>query len=596
MKPTLQSNTTASLQFISPVGIEITVLRPRNRGTIIKKEKVAATSKSTSCANPVVAQDEFSSELFERYSDFCVQAPAKRSGNHRLLKKFPHENNQDELNHNTFSEGVEDPFIECNLSSGDENSHICNEKSIPSVVNDNANEGTAITPQKRSSEKNENVDPDNDSIKYFDQETLSVPYYGIEEIDPIFIDGFWYRHVSCPNDLAIFGGEPTWYKRLLDIPIRLLGTILGRNNKNLNYLSEAYGAKLVFHKTTPKPSSVCLEVHCPTEFKEDFIKWLLERIRTKPSNSIIGNPERLLRIPRLGKLARVLIRSSYFRKHLFVTIFDKKYEAFVEMEKKMTADYSSIISKESFLPEPICARTISVLKMGTNCYRVLIVHAVSEDNNLIICFLLDHGIFAVVNAKCLYKIKMRYMKVPFQAVSVTWAHARSSFVEVSDAKFLTRYFKAPEMYIFPVRNETCRRPAVVFFEKQGRRYQDILDKANRNGECAFSEEVIKLDDQFELNRTTTAYYYCSYVPKYQSLVSFLKPNGMLVKASDEPKPQPSQELSSQQQNQSKQQREEGRKPGNQQNFQDGTHNGGAAATTSKPQNKYNHKGMGGKVV
>lgn len=563
-KPTLQSNTTASSQLICPVKIEITVPHKEIQGPIMKKVNVATTSKSTACANPIVAQDESSSKLFEGYSDLRVQATSKRSENHCLLNQLFYENNQ-----------------------GDGNSHIYNEKWSPAADTDNANEETAITPQTRSSEKNENADPDSDPIKYFDQATLSVPYYGIEEIEPIFIDGFWYRRVSCPNDLGIFGEEPTGYKRLLDIPIRLLGTILGKNNKNVNYLSETYGAKLFFQRTNPKPSSVCLEVYCPTEFKKDLIKWIIKRIRTNPSKSIIGNPERLLRIPQLGNLKRVLIRSSYYRKHFFVTICDRKYEKFMEMEKIMTADYSSTTSKESLLQEPICASTISVLKLGTNCYRVLIINVVNEGNKpIIICFLLDHGTFAVVNAKFLHKIRIRYMTVPFQAVSVTWAHAQPSSVEVSDANFLTRYFKAPRMYIFPVRKETCRRPAVIFLEERGRRYQDILYKAAKDGQCGYSKEIIKLDDQFELNETNIAYYYCPYAPVYQRLVSFLKPNGVPVRTSDEPKAQPSLKLPSQQQHQHKQQREGGRKPGNQQKLQHRTSNGGAAATTSVSQNKY----------
>ncbi|VDO05364.1 unnamed protein product [Rodentolepis nana] len=491
-KLTSQSNTTASPQIVSPVKVEIAASHEENHGYSIENKNVTTSSENTACPDPIVAQDESSSDSFEEYLHSLVQ----ESGNQQ------YEND---------------------------------------AVNGNAVEEITITPQGGSTEKNENVAPDSNPSMYFGQGKLSAPYYGIEEMDAVFIDDFWCGCVSLPISLDIFDEELVGYKCLLDIPPKLLGPIFGKNSKNLDYLNNNYGAKLVLRTANQKASCVRLEAHCPIESKVGFIKWMLQQIAPKHYFNEIGNPEQLLRTPRLGKVERVHILSSYSRRHFFVTICDKKYSMFEKMAREMTADYSSTTSWNPFLPEPIYAGTVSVLRIGTNYYRALVVNVVDEVSRSIICFLLDYGKFAIVNARCLHKIKKRYMKTPFQAVSVMWAHAQNRSLDVSDSKFFDKYFKSSQLYIYPVRNETCTRAKVMFLKKRGKGYEDVLEKAVEDRECSFSEEIIKLDDQFVLNGTNTAYYFWSNAHLYVSLVRFQKTNGEVVKALDDPYPRPSQE-------------------------------------------------------
>lgn len=189
------------------------------------------------------------------------------------------------------------------------------------------------------------------------------------------------------------------------------------------------------------------------------------------------------------------------------------------------------------------------------------------------------------------------MKIPFQAVSVMWAHALSPFVEVSDNNFLKRYFEDSHLYIFPVRNETCYRSEVIFLKKTEEsndrpQYQDVLNQATNDGQCEFSEEIIKLDDQFELNKTEIAYYYCPYTPEYQNLVRFQMPDGSIVKASVVSTPSPSVQLLSQQKHQEdkakNKKRQYSRQSASQRQRKNCTPEGGAAVTTNKFQNKNHH--------
>ncbi|KAM3185395.1 hypothetical protein ACTXT7_006441 [Hymenolepis weldensis] len=591
-KPTFRSDSVAPSQVTFPVQIEITALHNKTLKIVSKEEIVVDSSQSPACVNPVVAPDEqipprpvkkHSPNIFEENSNIWDQLLAKRCGKHCLLKFSPYEDNQDNSNINTEGEIVAEPHSEFKLSSTNENIYIRNEELMPTVVNYNVDEGSILIPQVTGSGNNENNNLGGSPIEYFGQGMLGIPEYGIEEVDPVLLDGVWVGCVTFPRNLLIDDENSTVYKRFLTVPVKMFGILFGKNKKNLEYLDKTYHAKIRHHISDPNSTSICLEISCPKEFKENFAQWILERIRTRPSASTVGNPNLLLRTPTLGKLAQ----------HLFVTICDEVYRKFVEMEKEITADYSKSDLANSWLYEPVHASTIAVLKIKSVYSRVLIVNVVNGYPKCAICFLLDYGIFIIVPITSLRKIKIKYMKIPFQAVSVTWAHALSPFVEVSDNNFLKRYFEDSHLYIFPVRNETCYRSEVIFLNKIGEsnddpQYQDVLDQARNDGQCEFSEEIIKLDEQFELNKTQIAYYYCPYTPEYQNLVSFEMPNGGIVKASVLPTPSPSVKPLSQQQHQQGQRRQYSRQSASQRQRKNNTAEGGTAVTTNKFQKKCHH--------
>ncbi|VUZ56033.1 unnamed protein product [Hymenolepis diminuta] len=353
-KPTVRSDSVTSSQITFPVQIEITASHDKTHETDLKEEIVVDSSQSPTCVKPVVEPDErlllrplnkHSPNTSEESSDLWDQLFAKRYGKHWLLKYSPYEDSQDK------------PHSEFRLSSTDESICICSEEFMPTVVNYNVNKGLIPISQAIGSEINENVNLGGGPIEYFGQGMLGMPEYGIEEVDPVLLDGVWVGCVTFPRNLLFDDEDPNAYKRILTVPVRMFGVFFGKNNKNLGYLYRTYQGKIRYQVSDPNSTSISLKLSCPIEFKEGFAQWILDRIRTKPSASTIGNPNLLLRTPTLGELARVCVLSSFFRKHLFVTICDKVYRKFVEMEKEITADYSNSFLANSWLHEPIQAKS-----------------------------------------------------------------------------------------------------------------------------------------------------------------------------------------------------------------------------------------------
>ncbi|VDL64090.1 unnamed protein product [Hymenolepis diminuta] len=476
---------------------------------------------------------------------------------------------------------------------------ICDDDLTSTLVDDRANEESTVVAPEISSENNKSVNPDGGPKAYFGQGMFGIPEYNIEEIEPLLHNGVLLPRVNIPPDLLFSAEDPNVYKRSINIPIKMLGLFRGKNGKNISYLKEKYQAKIRTTFSDPNSTSIGLEVSCPLEFKEEVASWILERIRLRPSTTTIGNPSRLLRTPPLGELTRVFIRSSYSRKHLFVTIADEKYREFLEMEREMTADYSNNFTAKSRLYEPVYATSIAVLKTGTVYSRVCILSVVDGNPKYAICFLLDHGKFVIVPISDLRKIKTRYMRTPFQAVSVMWAHAQSPFVDASDNNFLMRYFNNTSLYVFPVRNETCCRSDVIFFNridgpKRGSQYlyQDILVQATNEGQCCLAGKVINLDEQFELNGSERAYYFCPYSAVYNDLVFYRMPNGGVVRASDVPEPRPLPKSENKHQHQQDQlmnkQRQQGRQSTNQRRRNNRAPDDGTATTANgRPNNDHN---------
>lgn len=290
-KPTFRSDSIASSQITFPVQIEITASHNKTHETVLKEEIVEDSSQSPPCDNPVADPDErillrplkkHSPNISEENSDLWDQLFTKRYGKHWLLKYSPYEDNQDKSH------------SEIRLSSTDENICIRNEELLPTVVNYNVNKGSIPISQVIDSGNNENINLGGGPIEYFGQGMLGMPEYGIEEVDPVLLDGVWVGCVTFPRNLLFDDEDSTAYKRILTVPVKMIGTFFGKNNKNLQYVNKTYHAKIHYHISDPDSTSISLKLSCPIKFKEDFAQWILERIRSKPSKSTVGNPNLLL--------------------------------------------------------------------------------------------------------------------------------------------------------------------------------------------------------------------------------------------------------------------------------------------------------------
>ncbi|VDO08345.1 unnamed protein product [Rodentolepis nana] len=583
--PPFQEETTASSEEIQCANVA------EAHETVLEEEIVMAAQHPV-CANTIVTSDEqipsgtlkeTSLNVLQENSGCRGKLICEANGNHVLVENSL--SSHMKTNSITNIEHVIEPLDNFNLSSSKENVRSCNEESISAVA-------------ARQAGANSNGSP----LAYFGQGMLGIPEYQIEETEPQLHDGVLLPQVLIPSDLPIFD-DPNIYKTNFIIPNTMSGIIIGKQGKNVNALKEKFFADISISPAQVDHNNIVLTVSCPITYKDDVIQWILKRIRTKPSMTPIGNPYQLLRTTPLGELTRVFIRSSYSRKHLFVTIADECYNKFLEMEKEITADYTNMTHTRLQLYDPVVVGTIAVLKTGVIYSRVFIMDIVDGNPKLAVCFLLDHGTFTVAPVGDLRKIKTRYMQVPFQAVSVMWAHAQSPFVDISDDNFLMRYFNNDSLYVFPVRNETCCRSDGIFFNriedpKQGSQYvyQDILVQAVNEGYCRFAGKIVNLDQQFELNRSEKAYYFCPYSSVYEGLVFYRMSNGEVVRALDVPVPKPLPQPENQQKHQQDQlvdmQRQQ-RQSANRRHRNDRTPNGGAVAAANGGGNNSNNSQNGG---
>lgn len=109
------------------------------------------------------------------------------------------------------------------------------------------------------------------------------------------------------------------------------------------------------------------------------------------------------------------------------------------------------------------------------------------------------------------------MRVSFQAIHVSWAHAFPIFSDVPVLHVLRTLFGDGNLLVFPVRMETCCRSSVVFLDRCSTpsanaqlAYRDLLCDAYQN--CLFHivPVVISPSRQMWINRTDTPYYVCPY--------------------------------------------------------------------------------------
>ncbi|VDO08346.1 unnamed protein product, partial [Rodentolepis nana] len=409
---------------------------------------------------------------------------------------------------------------------------------------DGANEETIPITTEVSSEDYEGVESGGGLQAYIGQGLLGVPEHGIVETEPVLLDGIWIGQVIIEDDLFCLDANPNLWRLRMTIPSNMIGRFCGTNGIHVKNLKARYQAKVLVHSTDPNDTTALLEVSCPPEFKVEVLRWISFRTRSPHSITKIDDATKLLRKLPFGELTLVYVRSWYSQKHLFVTIVDSVYEEFLRMEAEMNADYANIGTRV-LLSDPIFVNKIAVLRTATTWSRVCILDVVDGSTRCAICFLLDHGVFVVVRMGELVKIKEPYMQIPFQAVSVVWAHAQPNIVAKPDDLLLQRYFSNDSLYVFPVRNETCCRSDVIFFNRikdtkhdSQYLYQDILVQAVNEGYYRFAGKLIYLDEQFELNGSESAYYFCPYSDVYEALVFYRMSNGEIVRALDAPMPRP----------------------------------------------------------
>lgn len=106
------------------------------------------------------------------------------------------------------------------------------------------------------------------------------------------------------------------------------------------------------------------------------------------------------------------------------------------------------------------------------------------------------------------------MRVPFQAIHVSWAHAFPIYCDVPDLHILRTFFASGKTVAYPARMETCCRASVVLLDcvpntkSNEQTYTDILALACRNGLYVVSPLGLFPNRQMWVNRTNKSYYPC----------------------------------------------------------------------------------------
>ncbi|THD28720.1 hypothetical protein D915_000417 [Fasciola hepatica] len=223
----------------------------------------------------------------------------------------------------------------------------------------------------------------------------------------------------------------------------------------------------------------------------------------------------------------VHVRSLYASKEFFVTIRDDEYAKYLKMQSELDADYSSATSYRIQLCEPVTSGTVAVVPHSQGFARALVISVYSTWPKSVFYFLLDHGIFGVVALNKLRKIRAKYMRTPFQAIHVSWAHAFPVFSDVPDIHVLRTFFSGGRVHAFAVRMETCCRASVAFGEPYPPPYSssgllDILLNAYNSGLYMAVPLAMYPNRQAWLNGTNIPYYPFTYSAiDYPSLVSFV---------------------------------------------------------------------------
>ncbi|TNN17186.1 hypothetical protein EWB00_011310 [Schistosoma japonicum] len=358
-------------------------------------------------------------------------------------------------------------------------------------------------------------------------EGFSDPSHDIYEANPEEMDGRVLPRVLIPSDMwAQVVDKNIWHETFL-IPAYMGGVLIGRLGKNVRELRNVWQAEFSLNTCPGKQDTLILKLSCPLKHKDNVLRWVSNRFKTRPSKTTIGNPNQLKRQLPLGKPVPVQIRSLYGSKEFFVTIPDEEYSNYLVMQTELENDYSTANNYRMRLCEPVTSGTVAVVPHSHGFARALIISVYQTWPKIAFYYLLDHGTFGVVELNKLRKIRAKYMQVPFQAIHVSWAHAFPVYSDIPDLHILRTFFNSGRVHAFAVRMETCCRASVGFGEQYSQPYSshgflDILFSACNSGLFMAVPLLIYPKRQSWLNGKEIPYYpFTNSYIDYQSLVTFV---------------------------------------------------------------------------
>ncbi|CAH8563004.1 unnamed protein product [Heterobilharzia americana] len=357
-------------------------------------------------------------------------------------------------------------------------------------------------------------------------EGFSDPSNDIHEANPEEMDGKILPRVLIPSDMwaEVVDGD-IWHETFL-IPAYMGGVLIGRLGKNVKELRNMWQAEFSLNTCPGKQDTLVFKLSCPLRHKNDVLRWVAHRFKMRPSKTTIGNPNQLKRQLPLGVPVPVQIRSLYGSKEFFVTIPDDEYSNYLTMQEELEKDYSAASAYRIQLCEPVTSGTVAVVPHSQGFARALIISVVPTWPKTAFYYLLDHGTFGVVQLDKLKKIRAKYMRVPFQAIHVSWAHAFPVYSDIPDVHLLRTFFNSGRVHAFAVRKETCCRASVAFSEPYSQPYSshgflDILVSACNSGLYMAVPLLIYPKRQSWLNGSAIPYYPFTYsYIDYRSLVTF----------------------------------------------------------------------------
>ncbi|XP_018650800.1 hypothetical protein Smp_097090.1 [Schistosoma mansoni] len=357
-------------------------------------------------------------------------------------------------------------------------------------------------------------------------EGFSDPSNDIYEANPEELDGKILPRVLIPSDMwAQVVDRDIWHETFL-IPAYMGGVLIGRLGKNVRELRNVWEAEFSLNTCPGKQDTLIFKLSCPLRHKNDVLRWVSHRFRMRPSKTTIGNPNQLKRQLPLGEPVPVQIRSLYGSKELFVTVPDEEYNNYLVMQAELETDYSTNNNYRMQLCEPVTSGTVAVVPHSQGFARALIISVYPTWPKVAFYYLLDHGTFGVVQLNKLRKIRAKYMRVPYQAIHVSWAHAFPVYSDIPDLHILRTFFNSGRVHAFAVRMETCCRASVAFGEPYSQPYSshgflDILVNACNSGLFIAVPLLIYPRRQSWLNGSSIPYYPFTYsYIDYQSLVTF----------------------------------------------------------------------------
>ncbi|EUB62532.1 hypothetical protein ECG_04597 [Echinococcus granulosus] len=414
------------------------------------------------------------------------------------------------------------------------------------------------------------------------------PEHDIVEDSPEIFDGTLIPRVLVPSDLLAKAVDEKVWVESINVPAYMGGVLIGRFGKNVRELRADLKAEMTLSMNPGCQNSLLLKISCPLENKDSVNEWVNKRLNTKPSQTTIGNPNQLQRLLPLGQVTDVMVRSLYGQKEFFVTIPDAEYTRYLEMQEELDKDYYALNTPRMQLYEPVTSGTVAILSHRLGFARVVILKVIVTWPRLALCFMLDYGVFSIAPITDLRKIKAKYMRVPFQAIHVSWAHAFPIFEDVPALHILRTLFGDKKVSVFPVRMETCCRSSVVFLERLPPPsadaqpvYCDVLHTAYQYHLFNIVPVVISPSRQMWVNRTDTPYYVCPYSTiSYDQCVHYLPD----VDVQQPQQEQLQMEHRKHQQSNHQQQQRGGPSQGHNRTRRFGNNNSGGGGSYKRPQN------------